>query len=63
MPSTEGGHNIRKRMLRMRYEEPSDVVSLGSAWAGNSVNCSPFRINGILSRGGIRYVGFYDFER
>ena len=60
MPSTEGGHNIRKRMLRMRYEEPSDVVSLGSAWAGNSVNCSSFRINGILSRGGIRYVGFYD---
>lgn len=44
----------------MRYEEPSDVVSLGSAWAGNSVNCLPFRVNGMLSRAGIRYVGFYD---
>jgi len=44
----------------IEYERPSDVVLLGPAWAGNSVNCSPFRINGVLSRGGKRYVGFYD---
>ena len=44
----------------MRCQKPSSVVTLGSAWAGNSVNCLPFRINGMLSRGGTRYVGFYD---
>ena len=44
----------------MRREEPTAIVSLGSAWAGNSVNCVPFRISGMLSRGGIRYASFYD---
>ena len=44
----------------MRCEEPTAIVSLGPAWAGNSVNCVPFRINGMLSRGGVRYASFYD---
>jgi len=44
----------------IRCEEPTEVVSLGPAWAGNSVNCVPFRVSGVLSRGAVRYVGFYD---
>jgi hypothetical protein len=44
----------------MRREEPTAIVPLGSAWAGNSVNCVPFRISGMLSRGGVRYASFYD---
>ncbi len=39
---------------------PDSNVALGSAWAANSVNCVPFRMNGVLSRHGVRYAGFYD---
>ena len=44
----------------MKHEEPDYVVSLGAAWASNSVNCLPFRSNGLLSHHETRYVGFYD---
>ena len=39
---------------------PNDVIPLGPAWAGNSVNCVPFRVSGLLSRHGIRYCAYYD---
>lgn len=35
-------------------------VELGSAWAGNSVNCVPFRKDAVLTRGGLRYAAFFD---
>jgi hypothetical protein len=39
---------------------PDSNVALGPAWAANTVNCVPFRMSGVLSRRGARYVGFYD---
>jgi hypothetical protein len=36
------------------------VVELGSAWAGNSVNCVPFRANAIARRAGETFVSYYD---
>ncbi len=39
---------------------PHDVIVLGPAWAGNSVNCVPFRVGGLLSRRGVRHCAYYD---
>ena len=36
------------------------LVELGSAWAGNSVNCVPFRHAGLLRRGSQDLVSFYE---
>ena len=35
-------------------------LELGSAWAGNSVNCVPFRKDAVLTRGGLRHAAFFD---
>ena len=35
-------------------------LELGSAWAGNSVNCVPFRKDAVLTRGGLRHATFFD---
>lgn len=35
-------------------------VELGPAWAGNSVNCVPFRKDAVLTRSGLRYATFFD---
>lgn len=39
---------------------PTETVELGPAWAGNSVNCVPFRIDALLTRGGVRHAAFFD---
>lgn len=40
--------------------KPNDVIALGPAWAGSSVNCVPFRVSGLLTRRGLRYCAYYD---
>ena len=42
--------------------KPKTILSLGPAWAGNSVNCVPFRISGLITRRGVRYCSHYDPE-
>ncbi|WP_368861137.1 BNR-4 repeat-containing protein [Streptomyces griseus] len=33
---------------------------MGSAWAGNTVNCVPFRTNAVSTHGSSRYATYYD---
>jgi hypothetical protein len=49
-----------RRSLDYLYVAPDAEIALGSAWAGNSVNCVPFRMNGIVTRGARQFVAFYD---
>src|SRR5215469_2519163 len=41
---------------------PAGTVDLGPAWAGNSVNCVPFRGSGVVTRGDTRIAAFFDDE-
>ncbi|MFB2550333.1 BNR-4 repeat-containing protein [Ensifer soli] len=36
------------------------VIDLGKAWAGNTVNCVPYRSGPVLTEEQARYVAFYD---
>lgn len=36
------------------------TLELGQAWAGNSVNCVPFRKDAVLTRGTLRHAAFFD---
>jgi hypothetical protein len=39
---------------------PKEIIPLGLAWAGSSVNCVPFRVSGVLTRHGVCYCAYYD---
>lgn len=42
--------------------EPDVICPLGTAWSGNSVNCTPYRQHGLLSHAGVQYGAFYDAD-
>jgi hypothetical protein len=37
-----------------------ETIELGPAWAGNSVNCVPFRLDGICTHADARYLAYFD---
>ncbi|WP_201861469.1 BNR-4 repeat-containing protein [Microvirga soli] len=36
------------------------TIELGPAWAGNSVNCVPYRVDAVRTYNGVRYVAYFD---
>lgn len=44
------------------YRPPAATVSLGGAWAGSSVNCAPFRHEGLVSTGDTTTLAWYDSD-
>jgi GT2 family glycosyltransferase/glycosyltransferase involved in cell wall biosynthesis len=59
---------IATRMLRHFGTNPAErdpltlkeTFVLGDAWAGNSVNCVPFRTDAVITRGTHRYVSYFN---
>jgi hypothetical protein len=55
---TEGKHGSKVRPAR--FLQPASTIDLGPAWAGNSVNCVPFRTSAVVTRHNRRYVSYFD---
>ncbi|MBM6582744.1 BNR-4 repeat-containing protein [Microvirga sp. BT689] len=43
-----------------RFLQPVSALDLGLAWAGNSVNCVPYRTSAVVTRHNQRYVSYFD---
>ena len=46
--------------MSCKYIVPRRTIHLGEAWAGNIVNCVPYRADGLTSRDGETWGAFYD---
>ncbi|MGF9759458.1 BNR-4 repeat-containing protein [Microvirga sp. 0TCS3.31] len=42
------------------FLRPGSIIELGSAWAGNSVNCVPYRVDAVRTQGGLRHLAYFD---
>ena len=52
---SQRAQSATKRFLQLRQ-----TTELGPAWAGNSVNCVPYRIDAVRTHNGIRYLAYFD---